>query len=156
MFMKVLDTSAVLRSDMDFSDGDYIMPQSVLDEISGGERCAIDIAIRSNDIKIVSPGSNYLERVKKTAEKTGDISTLSGTDIDVIAIALQESCPIMTDDYAIQNVASTLGLTYEKSSQNGIKKLINWKKVCTGCGKEYASTYKGDCPVCGSGIKRRT
>lgn len=152
--MNVLDTSGILRSDLDFSEGDYLVPESVLDEIKDEvTRTAIGIAIKNRKVKVINPDNECIKKVRGVVEKTGDFS-LSDTDIDVLALALQKKCPIITDDYAIQNVASELGLEYEKVSQRGIKKRSHWIKICSGCGKIYSADSRV-CYICGSKLIKK-
>ncbi|MFH0859724.1 MAG: PIN domain-containing protein [Candidatus Altiarchaeota archaeon] len=156
--MRVLDTSAILRSDLDFSDGEYCLPDSVLDELEsvGDEKTALAVAIsiKTRDIKVLNPSENALAAALEAARATGDVGSLSETDLDVIALALQTSGSIVSDDYAIQNVASHLSIKFEPTAQDGIRKKVKWVKRCSGCGKTYGAEYDGDCSVCGSRLRR--
>ncbi|WP_175266708.1 hypothetical protein [Acidiplasma cupricumulans] len=75
--------------------------------------------------------------------------------MDIIALALQFNAIIITDDYAIQNVASRLKIKYSGASINEIKREIRWLYRCTGCHKIYNEDIK-ECPVCGHKLKRFT
>jgi len=89
------------------------------------------------------------------AEKTGDLDSLSVTDIRVLALVndfKREGCTIISDDYAVQNVAEKLGIKYISIFNKKITKLINWKKYCESCDKYYD---KGRlCKICGGKLKR--
>ena len=95
----------------------------------------------------------YINEVINFAKKTGDYYVLSKTDIDVIALALQLNATIISDDYAIQNVARLMNLKYYGAGIETIKKEIKWKYRCTGCHKIYKN-YIEICPVCGHKTKR--
>lgn len=93
-----------------------------------------------------------VEEVKEAARKTGDIHKLSDTDIKVLAKALDEikkgnEVVLVTDDYAIQNVAMSLGIRFDGILHRQISKEFKWVKVCRGCGRRIESEI---CPVCGS------
>jgi len=154
--MKVLDASGILRSDLDFTDDIYCIPNSVMLEIHDNViKSLIDLAIRRGNIKIIDPDKKSLERVLKAAEKTGDITVLSDSDIDILALALEKKLNIVSDDYAIQNTALQLGLKYEASVHDSIKRRITWQSICSGCGKVYDIRFKGLCKICGSKILRK-
>jgi len=56
---------------------------------------------------------------------------------------------ILTDDYSIQNVASTLNIKYQSFSQKGITKKFKWQYRCPGCKKQFKETVT-ICPICGT------
>lgn len=65
---------------------------------------------------------------------------------------LKEEGVLLTDDYAVQNVASMLGIKVEPVVQKKIKDVLIWQKVCIGCKRKFDS---GDiCPVCGSPMRK--
>lgn len=151
---KVLDTSGILRTDLNLSSGSFLITNEVLQEIKEeNTKAAVDSAIRLGRIRIVEPEKKYIEEVRNAAKETGDLEKLSDTDIGIIAIALKNRSPIVTDDYSIQNVASLLHLQYEASTQEGIKTTLKWSYVCIGCGRKYLQG--GVCSVCGTHLKRR-
>jgi UPF0271 protein len=154
--MKVLDTSAILRSNMDFSDGGYIITNGVLSEVRENEiKDIIDLSIGKRYIKVYTPNEKTLKAIEDAANKTGDLKVLSQTDIEVLAAAYEKKAVIASDDYAIQNVASTLNLPFEKTTQEGIKRKLKWDNVCIGCEKKYPPDFKGTCPICGQKTKRK-
>jgi UPF0271 protein len=153
--MKILDTSGILRSDLDFSRDRYFITNSVLSELlDESARVAIDAALRSGKILLVEPKENFLKRVEKAAVKTGDISEISATDLDILAVALEKNLTIASDDYGIQNVASLMGLKFETTTHEGIKYRLRWFKTCEGCGKEYPMSNEL-CEICGSRLRKR-
>lgn len=151
---KVLDTSGMLRSNMDLRGGMYVLPPSVLEEVCDPIlKAVVDQGVGGGSIKVVDPKQEYVKRVLDAAEKTGDIESLSTADVDVLALALQKKISIVSDDYAIQNTASHLGLRYEKTAHEGISKKGVWVYVCSGCGRPYAKP-PAKCSICGSNIRR--
>ncbi|MEM0132328.1 MULTISPECIES: NOB1 family endonuclease [Acidiplasma] len=149
----VIDTSAILSGKINIAAGNLIFPESVINEIQHGN---IKYLIDSmENIRVYRPEEGYLNIVKEASKKTGDYNVLSSTDMDIIALALQFNAIIITDDYAIQNVASRLKIKYSGASINEIKREIRWLYRCTGCHKIYNEDIK-ECPVCGHKLKRFT
>ncbi len=103
-------------------------------------------------IRVEEAKEEFVEKVISTAKKTGDLHKLSEADISVLAKALELNAVIVTDDYAIQNVAEALKLKYESVIHAGIRKSFKWIKVCRGCGRKIDSDI---CYVCGSEAKLR-
>ena len=148
----VLDTSAILARRINLSSGDIITVPSVLNEIRLG-RIARAMDFTGENLRIVSPRQESTKKVLDAARETGDIDELSRTDIDVLAAALETGGIMVTDDYAMQNVASRLGMEFIGADLKSIGKEINWVYRCTGCGRKY-SRRQDSCPVCGHALKR--
>ena len=143
--MYVLDSSAII-SGLKFPPEEVIIPRGVLDEIK-------DKTVEFEIYRILDVDKKYVEKVKKTARDTGDFEVLSSVDFEVLALALQEKAIIVTDDYAIQNVASHMGIRYQSAQMQEIKEARKWKWRCTSCGR-YFRRYYDVCPVCGGKLKR--
>ena len=94
-----------------------------------------------------------ISRVKDAARETGDLEKLSRTDIDVVAVALELGGTIVTDDFAIENVASRLGLKFLGADLKPISREVKWQFRCTGCGKRFSAHTK-ECPICGHEVRR--
>ncbi|HEX54588.1 MAG: ribonuclease VapC [Candidatus Altiarchaeales archaeon] len=151
---RILDTSGILRSRLDFSNFRYHITNSVLHELKDENvKAAIESAIKSGNVILSEASDEYVAKVIEKARETGDIMKLSNTDIEILAVALEKNLSIVTDDYSIQNVASHLNLDYEPVTQNGIKRSVKWKKICPFCDREYHSDKK-ECDVCGSKLRR--
>ena len=89
------------------------------------------------------------------AEHTRDSEELSKTDLEVLAKAFEhkDRCVLLTDDYAVQNVAVQLGIEVKPIAQKKIKDILIWQKQCIGCKKKFD---KGEiCPICGSPLKKK-
>ena len=104
------------------------------------------------NIKTVQPRQEAVEAVKAAAKKSGDLDVLSKADIDVLALAYELNGIVVTNDYAIQNVASKMGLSWEGTGKE-ISKEINWEWYCPACWKKYPQ--RCECEVCGTATKRR-
>ena len=154
--MKVLDTSAIIRSDMDFSKGGYIITPGVLSEIQSEDVLdVVGLSIGKKHIKVCVPSEKHLQRTHKSAVETGDFEVLSETDFEVLAAASEFNAEIVSDDYAVQNVAKHMDIPFERTAHPGIQKEIAWESVCVGCGKKFPEGKTQACPVCGHKIRRK-
>jgi UPF0271 protein len=132
-------------------DGEIITPPSVVDEITDARsRCRLE-ALLASGLSVVPPSAENAGRVSLAAAETGDIARLSPADTDLLALALGLGATVVSDDFAVQNVALALGL--------GVKGILQptarprrWRYRCPGCNRRYSAA--GTCPVCGSGLKR--
>lgn len=148
----VIDTSAILSRKINVSQNNFIIPSSVMEEIRLG-KIARNLSWQEEDLFIMQPSKESVETVKRTAKETGDLPVLSKTDIDVIAVALDKKGTVVSDDFAIENVASKLGLKFVGADLRQISRIIKWQFRCTGCGKRFAE-HVDVCPVCGHGVRR--
>ena len=148
--------SAVLDASVFFSefslDGEVFTSPSVCDELK-------DIRSKGNferwcaaGLRVVSPGRQALDRVAAAAAKSRDTGIISATDADLLALALEHDAVIYTDDFAIQNVASVLGVATHPIQQRKAKRVF-WKYRCSGCGRYF--DHDGECLICGAAIKRK-
>ncbi len=147
----VLDTTAIL-SGMDFA-GEVYVPSSVLREARKGGLDPRLEAVLETKSRVFEPRTRELRVVSQASIETGDDASLSQTDQEVLALALQLEAAVVTDDYAIQNVAARLGLQYEPALLPGIRKEEEWSFRCRGCGRYWPRTLEA-CPVCGAEVRR--
>lgn len=101
------------------------------------------------DIDIREPTGGARERVEDAVEQTG--VEVSGTDQDLVALALAQDAVLVTDDYDMQTLAAELGVACEEFLKDGIEDAITWKTVCENCGRDVDGQR---CPVCGTGVRR--
>ncbi len=148
----ILDTSAILSRRFNLSSADFIIPASVMEEITKG-RLKSTLDTLQETARILTPARASREVVERSAKQSGDLSELSSTDIDVLALAIETGASIISDDYAIQNVASKLNLQYTGASITEIKTEVQWKYRCTGCRRAFKEPV-GNCPVCGHEVVR--
>jgi UPF0271 protein len=154
----VLDTSAVLSGMAgqllaSKNQDAFYAPESILEEFRrpGRDRRALDFLLEAG-LRLVTPSPANLRRAEEAAAKTGDDRKLSGVDVDVLAVALDVKGTIRTDDYSIQNVASTLVVPFQGIAQQGIQEVWEWVYRCRGCGRIYPGIVK-ECSVCGSEVR---
>ncbi len=94
------------------------------------------------------------------AAKTGDANALSETDVSLLALALDLSrndgnVRLVSDDFAVRNVAEVLGIQLSETNIKGEWKQIAWKMYCKGCGKEYTNPKITTCVVCGTTLSKK-
>ena len=147
MKVYVIDSSAIFQRKAVYAN--MVTVPEVVAEILD-EASAIYFSVK--DLRVEEASKESIEEVTRVARETGDIHKLSKTDVMVLAKALDEvkkgnDVILVTDDYAIQNVAMELGIKFEGIIQSQISKGFKWVKVCKGCGRRIDSDV---CPVCGS------
>jgi len=151
--MRVLDTSAILSGR--WQGGTVATVPGVIDEFEeGGHSYRMLQYAREAGLAVMLPPDEALERVRDAARRTGDLAALSGTDVEVLALAASRDDAVMvTDDYAMQNVARELDVRYEPVVQEGIREQFTWRYRCRSCGR-WADAGTEQCPVCGGPIRR--
>jgi len=102
--MYVLDSSAIIAG-LSFPPNEVVVPSSVMREVK-------EKRVEMSLYRILEPDEKYIKIVVEASKKTGDYEILSDVDIQVLALALQENGTLVTDDFAIQNVASFLGIDF--------------------------------------------
>lgn len=149
--MKVVLDASIFFSEFSV-EGEAFTTPSVCDELK-------DIRSKGNfekwcalGLRVVTPGPQALGRVAAAAAASRDKSVISETDADLLALALELDAILYTDDFAIQNVASVLGVKTSPIQQRKAKR-IHWKYRCSGCGRYF--DHDGECQVCGAAIKRK-
>ncbi|MDD1664975.1 MAG: nucleotide-binding protein [Methanomicrobiales archaeon] len=132
--------------------GEIFTPPSVVEEIADvRSRCRLE-ALLATGLSVVSPSKESVRKVAAAAGETGDVTRLSSAaDTDLLALSLDLGAVVVTDDYAIQNVAQRLGLGIEGILQRRARPR-RWKFRCPGCYRRYSAA--GTCPVCGSPLSR--
>ncbi len=161
----VLDTSAViaglLQSGVDLKM--YTTP-SVIDEARGRGYSSFlrKEAQNARDLAVMEATPEIVNTVKAKIRQMGETTRLSDTDISVISLAIylkNEGNPdvtIMSDDYSLQNVASSMGLVTKSSNTQGITKQFEWAYYCPACFKKYDKPPKDMlCGLCGTKLKRK-
>lgn len=125
----VLDASAVINTDsLDVIEA-YTTP-SVMKELKTlGARSLMDIIQIQNKLSIREPKESYLKKVREKAREVGSLRKLSETDLGVLALALEKSGEIYTDDYTLQNVAAHLDLKYRGVMRGEIKHKKRFKQA---------------------------
>lgn len=149
--MYVLDTSAFIH-EYHTTEPTATVPM-VREELQDETAFRYD-AMEGSGMHIQIPEEETVERVRRAAQTTGDAEVLSDTDLRLLAAALELSGTIVTDDYAMQNVADALDIAVELIAQDGIDERRDWRFQCQGCGREF-DEHKDRCPICGTELARK-
>lgn len=149
----VLDSGAILAGKPVDHDAVLYAPPAVVDEFQPGgkSRRALDYLLEAG-LRVIPPSAQALGEAEEAASRTGDLPKLSPADLEVLALARDVQGCVVTDDYAVQNVAARLHIPFEPIVQPGITEQVTWSYKCRGCGKQYASLAK-ECSVCGSEVR---
>ena len=114
---------------------------------------ALEILLHTGRLKIEDPDSASISHIKDAAKKTGDVQKLSAADISAVALAHQTKSRLVTDDFAVSNLAKNLRLEVEPIMTKGIKDVGRWIHYCVGCAKEFSGI--SECPNCGNKLSRK-
>ncbi len=155
MDFRILDASAFYAGVPFRSSNDYYTTSLVYDEIRHIKKNhgALEILLETNRLKIREPDEESTKVATKAAKDTGDFPQLSKQDISIIALCIEMNGEIVSDDFAISNVAKNLGLKISPIMTQGIKDVGKWIHYCPGCRTNHAN--RKECPVCGTRLKRK-
>lgn len=115
---------------------------------------AMEALLETGRLQIIDPSDVNIRIAKEAAKKTCDYAKLSPADVSIIALALQLKVPLVTDDYAVANVASALDIPVKSTSSKGIKEKRRWIAYCSGCGRAFGPDAR-ECPRCGNKLRRK-
>lgn len=151
----IADSAVFIMGNCNIDSSLMITVPSVEDELKSRDSVLRFDLAKEAGLRVEWPEPEMVKEVRRKAEQTRDSEELSKTDIEILAKALEhrDKGMLLTDDYAVQNVAVQLGIQVKPIAQKKIKDIILWQKQCTGCKKTFE---KGDvCPICGSPLKKK-
>jgi len=114
---------------------------------------AIRILIETKRLTVNEPDNQFVIAANDAAKKSGDFSNLSDEDISTIALSLQLKAELVTDDFAVSNVAKNLNIKVIPVMTTGIKNVVVWRYYCSGCKVNFSQVT--ECPRCGNKLKRK-
>ncbi|MBC8251511.1 MAG: PIN domain-containing protein [Candidatus Nitrosopelagicus sp.] len=155
MVFRVLDATAFYAG-IPFASNDSFMTTSmVYDEIQHvkAKQDVLEMLKQTNRLQIRDPSEEFISTVRDTAVKTGDSITISKQDISIIALALENNIELITDDFAVTNVAKQLKIKTSSLMTKGISIVGKWISYCSMCGKEFSK--QKECSICGSKLNRK-
>ncbi|MCH8084898.1 MAG: nucleotide-binding protein [Nitrosopumilus sp.] len=155
MDFRILDASAFYAGVPFSSSSVYHTTSLVYDEISHIKKNhgALEILLETKRLKIREPDKKSTDVAVKAAKDTGDYSQLTKQDISIIALCIEMSGEIISDDFAISNVVKNLGLKISPIMTQGIKDVGKWIHYCPGCKTNHTNVK--ECPICGTPLKRK-
>jgi len=149
--MEILDTSAFIH-EYHTDDETASVPQ-VHEELEGEHAFRFD-AEEGAGMHIHIPADGTTEKVQRVATETGDAGELSETDLLLVSAAFELDGTLVTDDYAMQNVAERLNVSVQVIARDGITEQRDWQFQCAGCGRTFDDDHER-CPICGSDLTRK-
>ena len=155
MDFKILDASAFYAGVPFRSSKDCYTTSLVYEEIKHIKKShdALETLLETKRLKIREPSLESIKDAIKSSKDTGDFPQLSKQDISIIALAIEMKGQIISDDFAISNVAKNLGLEIIPIMTKGIKDVGKWIHYCPGCRTNH--TTGNECPMCGTPLKRK-
>jgi len=152
---RILDASEFYAGLPFRSSEDCYTKSSVYDEIKHIKKNhdALDTLLETNRLKIREPDSESTKSAILASKDTGDFPQLSKQDISIIALCIEMKGQIISDDFAISNVAKNLGLEIRPIMTKGIEDVGKWVHYCPGCRTNLSSGT--ECPACGTPLKRK-
>ena len=155
MDFRILDASAFYAGVPFRSSSDCYTTSLVYDEIKHIKKNhdALGTLLETNRLKIREPDSESTKAATDAAKSTGDYPQLSKQDLSIIALCIELDGEIISDDFAISNVARNLGLKISPIMTQGIKDVGKWVHYCPGCKTNHESGK--ECPMCATPLKRK-
>ena len=134
----------------------YWTTQAIFDEVKHIKRShgAIEALLESNTLHVLNSDRKNIDKVVAAARRTGDYQKLSEADISIIALALQLKIVLVTNDYAVANVATTLKIPVKSVARKGVMHTRRWIAYCSACGKAFGPNAK-ECRLCGNRLRRK-
>jgi len=152
---KILDASAFYAGVPFRSSDVWYTTSLVFDEIKHIKKNhdALGILLETHRLKIREPDKKAIQTAIHAAKNTGDYPQLSKQDISILALCIENEGEIVTDDFAISNVAKNLKLNITPIMTSGIKDVGKWIHYCPGCRTSHPNGV--ECPICATPLKRK-
>ncbi len=159
----ILDASAFFMSydPLSLLNKQYTVSAVVGEVKDRSARIRIQTAIDAGILRIMEPTKESRNRVIMQSIQLGDIDKLSVADLDVLALTLDltssgQKCILITDDYAVQNIANLLRISFKSLVAPGIRYQFIWRLHCPACGRTYRPNFREKaCLVCGAILRRK-
>ena len=150
--MFILDTCAFLTQK--HPTGEFATVPGIKSEIVNRQSRQYFENMLATHLKVMKAQKNSYDVVNKEAKETGDYDVLSKVDMDILALGYECKGTIITDDFAIQNVALALEVKFLSCSGKVISEKRAWRYKCTACNHKEKMKLK-NCSVCGNEEIRR-
>ena len=150
--MFILDTCAFLTQK--HPTGEFITVPGIKSEIVNRQSRQYFENMLATHLKVMKAQKDSYDVVNKEAKETGDYDVLSKVDMDILALGYECKGTIITDDFAIQNVALALEVKFLSCSGKVISEKRAWRYKCTACNHKEKVKLK-NCSVCGNEEIRR-
>ena len=150
--MFILDTCAFLTQK--HPTGEFVTAPGIKSEIVNRQSRQYFENMLATHLKVMKAQKDSYDVINKEAKETGDYDVLSKVDMDILALGYECKGTIITDDFAIQNVALALEVKFLSCSGKVISEKRAWRYKCTACNHKEKVKLK-NCSVCGNEEIRR-
>lgn len=150
--MFILDTCAFLTQK--HPTGEFVTVPGIKTEIVNRQSRQYFENMLATHLKVMKAQKDSYDVINKEAKETGDYDVLSKVDMDILALGYECKGTIITDDFAIQNVALALEVKFLSCSGKVISEKRAWRYKCTACNHKEKVKLK-NCSVCGNEEIRR-
>ena len=150
--MFILDTCAFLTQK--HPTGEFVTVPGIKTEIVNRQSRQYFENMLATHLKVMKAQKDSYDVINKEAKETGDYDVLSKVDMDILALGYECKGTIITDDFAIQNVALALDVKFLSCSGKVISEKRAWRYKCTACNHKEKIKLK-NCSVCGNEEIRR-
>lgn len=150
-----LDATAFYQGFHSHSVNTCITTRLVYEEICHiqNKLATLQALILNNRLMIFEPKIRTIRLVQSAAKQAGE-SRLTEADVSILALAKDYNARLVTDDFAICNLAKTMSIAILNLGTKGIGDIRKWIKYCSSCGRGY-SAIKSVCPRCGNKLRAR-
>ncbi len=138
----------------------FTVPE-VIDEVRDEHsKLMLKYSIEAGKVIVVDPEDKYVVHVSRIAKELGELSSLSKTDLKLLALAYKlvsegNEVYVISDDKSVQNVALKLGAKVIGIKWRVLRRPRKYIYECPICG--FRSEDRGVCPRCGVElVKKRT
>lgn len=158
----VVDTGILFSpSKIDFKDAMLVTTNNIINEIRNKpSQTRAKFLILLERMENRNPTSEYVNRARAAAIRSGDISVISENDLELIALALMldegegKKIVLVSTDFAVLNIASHMHISILDPSGRFERK-ITWTMICPACNyKSKTLKRETECPVCGTEMRR--
>lgn len=155
MAFRVLDASAFYAGVPFASSGRLHTTGDVHGEVRHikSSHGAIDALIDAGRLVVADPSPASLAAARAAASAAGESGALSRADMSVVALCHELGGELVTDDYAVSNVAKRMGLAVVPVMTRGTRAPRRWERRCAACSRAMGAEAR--CRVCGGAASRR-
>ena len=143
----ILDSCAFLTQK--HPEGRLVTIPEIEKELKNKQSIQYHSNLKEHNLEIIEPNKASEKWIKNKADTTGDLDVLSSVDKKILALAYELKGIIVSDDFAIQNVALYTGIEFVSCSGNEIKELRKWNYKCSAC-NHVEDKKSNECRICGS------
>ncbi len=156
----LLDTGALLSTWTEQNPNvDFMTVPSVLEELHNRpSQTRAETLISTGRLREEAPTAALIAQVRKVAQRSGDATSLSENDVELLALALLKkqagyAVTVVSTDLSLLNTASFMQIDVLDTASRFSHK-ITWVLKCPACGHTSEAGAESECPVCGTKMRR--